>query len=324
MKSLNSFNTILKRYLIILLFLGTNIYGGLMEYKIIDKKKSIFGTLNFNGSSYTEKLIREWALKFQELYPNVKSIMYFNNSKDGIKALIDSTANIGVSSREINKKERDKFKEKNGYAPTEIKISINALAIYVNRENKVNKITLPQLDAIFSNTLNRDYKNKIENWKDINGIDSKIDIYLYDKNSTTLEYFKKNVMMNGEFSKKNIVTHENRKFLNFIDEVALNMNGICFANIGTKNYKVKALLVSKKENFPSYKPTLENIKNNKYPLIRFSYIYLDLPPDKPIPKVIYEFCKYILSKDAQEIVSNMGGLTLSPKQVGIELSKIRR
>jgi len=324
MNNLNLFNGILRKALIILLFLGTNSYGGLMKYKTIDNKELISGTLNFNGSSYTQKLVREWVSKFQELYPNVKSIMNFDNSKYGIKALMNSTANIAVSSREINKKEKDAFKEKKGYAPTEIKISINALAIYVNRENKINKITLPQLDAIFSNTLNRNYKNRIENWKDINGVDNKIDIYLYDKNSTTLEYFKRHVMMWGEFSKKNIVTTEYRKFPNFIDEVALNMNGICFANTGIKNYKVKALLVSKKENFPSYKPTVENIENNKYPLIRFSYIYLDIPPDKPIPKLLYEFCKYILSKDAQQIISNIGGLTLSPKQVGIELSKIRR
>jgi phosphate transport system substrate-binding protein len=306
------------------LFSGLNIYADVMEYKVVDDNESIYGTLNCKGSTNVEKLLRQWVPKFQELYPHVKSTMDFKGSGQGIKELMNAKANIGAASRKIKQKEIDLFKQTKGYAPTEIKVSLDALAIYVNRQNKIDKITLPQLDAIFSTSLNRGYKNRLESWKDLNGIDEKINIYLYDKNSGTRSYFRKEVMKKGKFNTNNIVSDKFTKLFEVIDKVAADINGICFGSVGNKNYKVKALSLSKKEFFPIYKPNNENIKTRKYPLTRFFYIYLDVPPDKPIPKLLYEFCKYILSGNGQKVVSGMGGLALSSKQVGIELSKIRR
>jgi phosphate transport system substrate-binding protein len=327
MNNLNLFNSILKKALISLLFLGTHTYGGLMEYKAIDNKTSIFGTLNIKGSHNVARLIRQWIPSFQKIYPNVKSNMDFKNSTQGINALINYNANMAVTSREIDQKEINRFKYSRGYSPTEIKISMNALAIYVNRQNTINGITLAQIDAIFSTSLNRGYKNKIDNWKDITNIDNKINIYLYDKNSTTYRYFLKEIMRDGTFNKKNLISGNFMGFLEAIDKVAQDKNGISFGSVGNmvkKNHKVKALSISKKENFPLYKPNNKNIKTRRYPLTRFFYIYLDIPPDRKIPKVIYEFCKYIFSVDGQKVVLNQGELNLGYKQIGIELSKIRR
>lgn len=295
-----------------------------MKYKVIDDNKSIYGMLNIKGSTHEENLLREWCMNFKALYPDVNSTMDFQSSEQGIESLINGNANIALTSRKINQKELNIFKEKRGYEPTQIKISIYALAVYVNRKNKIDKLSLPQLDAIFSSSLKRGYKNKIENWKDLKGIDNKINIYLCDKNSSTRKYFQKELMLNGKFNKNNIISDKYTKLEDVINEVALDINGICFGHIGSKNYKVKALALSQKEYFPSYKTNIKNIRTKKYPLIRFSYIYLDIPSDKKISKLLYEFCKYILSKDAQKIISKIGGLMLSPKQIGIELSKIRR
>jgi phosphate transport system substrate-binding protein len=295
-----------------------------MHYQTLDDNKALYGTLNIKGSKHIERLIKTWISNFEAYYPEVQSTMDFKTSTKGINALINANTNISVNSRKIYQKEIDIFKQKRGYFPTEIKISLNVLAVYVNRANKINSMSLAELDALFSNTLKRGHKNKIENWQDISGINTKIHIHLYDINSTIRSYFKKKIMLNGTFKSDNIINDEHTMVSELIDEVSLDVNAIGFGNISNKNYKVKALSISKRKYFPSYKPNSENIHSNKYPLTRFFYIYLDIAPDKPTPKLLYEFCKYILSKEGQKVVSEVGGLTLNSKQVGIELSKIRK
>jgi phosphate transport system substrate-binding protein len=302
---------------------SNNLYRG-AEYKTLEDKKSIFGVLNCKGSTNVEKLLEIWVPKFKQLYPDVKSNLDFKGSGQGIKALLAGNANIAAASRPIKQKERDLFIRVKGYAPTEVKISLDALAVYVNRQNRLDSITLPQLDAIFSTSLKQNYNAPIENWKALTGIDDKINIYLYDKNSGTRSYFRKKVMKKGEFNNKNIVSDKFTKLSEVITKVASDPHGICFGSLEDKNYRVKVLSISKGDFFPSFKPKEENIKDKKYLLTRFFYIYLDVPPDKSIPILLYEFCKYILSGEGQSVVSKIGGLPLGAKQVGIELSKIRR
>lgn len=314
----------LSKVLLLFGLLKTSLFAELMKYQTLKDNQSIYGTLHIKGSPLVENLSKEWLIKFEEQYPEVRSSMDFKNTTQGIKALMDGSANIAVASRKIHQKEIDTFKRRNGYVPTEIKVSLNALAIYVNRQNPIESLSIPQLDAIFSSTLKREYINKIENWKDITPIDNEVNVYLNDINSSTRAYFKKRVMLEGEFNANNLISDKYSQFSDVLNQVASDMNGICFGSIGSKDYKVKILSLSRKAYFPSYKPNVFNIQNEKYPLTRFFYIYLSIPKDKPIPKLFYEFCKYILSKEGQKAVTKIGGLTLSSKQVGIELAKIRR
>lgn len=320
---------IFQKMLLLILFIHTTIYAELMEYNNIRHQHhtsttKMYGTLNIKGSHTIEKLFTQWSKNFQIYYPNIRTEMNFENSTQGIEALRTAKANIAVTNRQITKKEKDIFKEQRGYLPTEIKVSLNVLAVYVNRENKIDTISLPELDAIFSTTLKRSYKNKIENWKDISNLHHQINLYLYDINSTQRSYFKEKVMLNGLFNYDNIYSDDYHKSSQLIDDLASDIYGIGFASMENTNYKVKALGISKKAYFPSYKPNNKNIRNGKYPLTKFFYMYLNIPEDKPIPKLLYEFCKYILSKNGQQVVTEIGGLALSSRQVGIELSKIRR
>jgi len=297
---------------------------GVVNYQVKHDKKSIYGALDCKGSTNVGTFLKVWVPKFQKLYPNVTSSMSFEGSSDAIRGLMQGTATIGAMSRPIKKKEIQKFKTLKGYTPTEIKVSLDALAIYVNRLNQIDTITLEELDALFSIERKRGYSQKIESWKHLNGIDSNISIYLFDKNSGTRSYFRKQVMLKGSYNTKNIVSDEYTTTSQVVNQVANDINGICFGSVGVHNFKVKALSLAKRKNYPIYTPSDENIKNGTYPLTRFFYIYLDVPPDKPIPKLLYEFCKFILSYEGQTTAINAGGLSLSPKQIGIELSKMRR
>jgi len=296
---------------------------GIIEYKPLNKNM-VYGTLNCKGSTNVEDLLRVWIPKFEKFYPEVRSQLDFQGSGQGIDALTEGIANISVSSRKIKKKELIAFEELKGYAPTEVKVSLDALAIYVNRLNKIDEITIEELDAIFSTSLKHGYPKPITSWNTLTNINRKINIYLFDKNSGTRSYFRSTVMLKGDFNKENIVNDKYTKLSEVINRVANDPDGIAFGSAGSKNFKVKTLLLAKRKHFPSYKPSAKNIKKGNYPLTRFFYIYLDVPPHKTIPRLLYEFCKYILSKDGQQGVIRAGGVPLSPKQIGIELSKIKR
>jgi len=297
---------------------------GVISYKITKDKRSIYGTLNCRGSTNVGRLLKKWVPNFIKKYPDVQSNLLFKGSSDGFRSLISEEANIGASSRKIKETEIEAFKKVKGYAPTEIKVSFDALAIYVNRLNKLEHITLDKLDAIFSEQHKRGYIPNINSWKELTGIDKKINIYLFDKNSGARSYFKHKVMLGANYNNTTVVSDKYINTSEVINQVAKDKYGICFASIGIKNFKVKALSLSKREHYPTYSPSLKDTKNRTYPLTRFFYIYLDVPPDKPIPKLFYEFCKFILSYEGQSIVMRAGGLPLSPKQIGIELSKMRR
>ena len=297
---------------------------GVIKYTPLKDRQSVYGLLNCKGSTNVENFLKIWVPQFQLIYPNVKSSFDFKGSGDGIDALMNDRANIGASSRPIKQKEIEAFKNLKGYAPTEIKVSLDALAIYVNRLNRLETITLEELDAIFSSDRKRGYPEAINSWVSLTDTTNKINIYLFDSNSGTRSYFRKQVMLKGDYNQKNIVSDKYTKTSEVVGEVAKDIDGICFGSVGVTNFKVKTLSLSKRKNYPTYYPSSKDIKNGNYPLTRFFYIYLDVPPDKPIPKLLYEFCKFVLSHKGQETVIREEGLSLSPKQIGIELAKMRR
>ena len=313
------------------LFLGTavsfaesKLCEGVVHYQAKKDKSSVYGALDCKGSTNVGAFLKKWVPAFQKLYPSVTSSLSFKGSSDGVKGLMDGTATIGAMSRKIKKKELEAFKALKGYTPTEIKVSLDALAIYVNRLNPMDTITLEELDGIFSTEKKRGYDKNLSTWKALNGSDEKINIYLFDTNSGTRSYFKKRVMLKANYNKENIVSEEYTTTKQVAQKVADDINGIAFGSVGVQNFKIKALSLAKRKNFPIYNPSDENIKHGSYPLSRFFYLYLDVPPDKPIPTLLYEFCKFILSHEGQTIAIRAGGLSLSPKQIGIELSKMRR
>ena len=307
-------------------FSESKLSTGIIKYIPKQDKNSINGNLNCRGSTNVGVLLEVWAREFKKIYPSIKTSMDFKGSSDGIKSLMDGTATIGATSRPIKQKEIDVFKLSKGYAPTEIKVSLDALGIYVNRLNKLKTITLEELDAIFSMERNLGYKENIDTWQKLSkkSDNTKINIYLFDKNSGTRSFFKHRVMKKGTYDTSKVKSEEYTTTTELLNALANDEDGIGFGSVGIDNFKVKTLSVAKRANYPTYKPCTKEIKNGTYPLTRFFYIYLDVPPNQPIPKMFYEFCKFLLSYEGQSIVIQAGGLALSPQQIGTELSKMRR
>ncbi|HHH20032.1 MAG TPA: PstS family phosphate ABC transporter substrate-binding protein [Campylobacterales bacterium] len=297
---------------------------GIIPYTPQEEKSSVYGALSCRGSTNVGQFLKVWLSDFQKIYPHIQTHSDFTGSSRGLKALMHEEANIGATSRPIRNSEIQIFKEMRGYAPTEIKVSLDALAIYVNRLNKIESISLEELDAIFSRTRNRGYPHAITNWSMLGDSNGTINMYLFNKQSGTRYYFQHQVLWRGVYTRDNIVSDQYTTTQEIVDQVSQDKNGIGFGSAGINNFKVKPLAIAKRAHYPTYTPTAPSIRSGNYPLTRYFYLYLDVPPDKPIPTILYEFCKFVLSQDGQKVVLRNRGFPLSPQQIGTELAKLRR
>jgi phosphate transport system substrate-binding protein len=218
--------------------------------------------------------------------------------------------------------EIDAFEKKYGYKPTEIRTSYDALAVYVNKDNPVEKMTLAQVDGVFSKTRRKGGK-PASSWGQVglSGDWSGRPISLYGRNSAsgTYGFFKEHALGNGDYKDQ---VKEQPGSASVVQGVTEDRFGIGYSGIGYKTSGVKAVALSKDgTSFSS--GSYDDVKSGKYPLSRYLYVYINKAPGKPLDPVVREFVKMVLSKDGQEVVLKDGYLPLSAEIVQQELAKLQ-
>jgi len=293
------------------------------DIKPYTKVGGVSGNLNSIGSDTVNNLMTFWAEGFNRLYPNVKIQIEGKGSSTAPPALILGTAQIGPMSRAMKPTEIDDFERRYGYKPTQIRTSLDALAVYVNKDNPIKGLNFPQVDAIFSKTRKGGYREDITTWGKLGilGEWANRPISTYGRNSAsgTYGYFKKKALFKGDY--KNTVK-EQPGSASVVQGVTEDRFGIGYSGIGYKTSGVRAVPLVKKGN--SYKEaTIENVLDGSYPLARFLYVYVNKKPGKPLDPLILEFVKYILSKEGQEVVIKDGYIPLPASVIEKELGKIK-
>ena len=178
-------------------FITTSVAGSQMDPKLGDYKKAsgVSGNLSSVGSDTLANLMTLWTEQFSKVYPNVNIQVQAAGSSTAPPALTEGTSNLGPMSRKMKDKEIQAFEKKYGYKPTAIPVAIDALAVYVHKDNPVKGLTIPQVDAMFSVTNKCGYNGKVNNWGDIGltGSWKNRSLQLYGRNSVsgTYGYFKK-------------------------------------------------------------------------------------------------------------------------------------
>src|SRR3990172_8941547 len=281
------------------------------EIKSYAKVGGVAGNLNSIGSDTMNNLMTYWAEGFNRLYPNVKIQIEGKGSTTAPPALISSTAQIGPMSRAMKPTEIDAFEKKYGYKPTEIKTSLDALAVYVNKDNPVKGLSFPQIDAIFSKTRKGAYKTDIATWGQLGltGDWASKPISLYGRNSAsgTYGYFKEHALFKGDYRNE---VKEQPGSASVVQGVTEDRYAMGYSGIGYRTSGVHALPLSFKEGEPYKEAEMENVLNGSYPLARFLYIYINKKPGQPLDPLVGEFVKFILSKEGQEVVVKDGFLPL--------------
>lgn len=122
------------------------------------KVSGVSGNLNSIGSDTMNNFLALWLEDFKKYYPNVNIQIEDKGSDTAPPALISGTSQLGPMLRKMKNVEVDKFEKKFGYNPTYIATSLDALAVYVNKDNPIKGLSLPQIDATYSKTRRSGYK----------------------------------------------------------------------------------------------------------------------------------------------------------------------
>lgn len=288
------------------------------------KSTGVSGNLSSVGSDTLSNLMTLWTEEYKRLYPNVNIQVQSAGSSTAPPALTEGTANLGPMSRQMKDKEEEAFEKKYGYKPTQIRVAIDALAVYVNKDNPLEQMTLKQVDAIFSATRKCGASKDITTWGQVGlgGEWANKGIQLYGRNSVsgTYGYFKEKVLCDGDY--KNTV-NENPGSAAVVQAVTASINGIGYSGIGYKTSGVKALALAKEEGQNFIRPIEAEVIAGKYPLARFLYVYVNKDPNKPLSPLETEFLKMVLSKMGQEIVEKDGYISLPTKILEQELAKLK-
>jgi phosphate transport system substrate-binding protein len=265
----------------------------------------VSGNINSIGSDTLNNLMTLWAEGFKTRYPNVKVQIEGKGSSTAPPALIEGTAQFGPMSREMKSTEIDAFEKKYGYKPLQIRVAIDALAVYVHKDNPLKGLTVSQVDGLFSGTYKNGGKNTTK-WGQLGltaGWASK-PISLYGRNSAsgTYGFFKEVALKNGDYKS---TVKEQPGSSSVVQGVSRDLGGIGYSGIGYKTSGVKALPLGKAAN-QLFEPNYENALSGKYPLGRFLYVYVNKKPNQPLSAQQYEFIRFVLSKQGQEIVLKDG------------------
>ena len=292
----------------------------LSEYS---KSSGVSGNVISVGSDTLANLMTLWAEEFKKLYPNVSVQIQAAGSSTAPPALTEGTSNFGPMSRRMKNREIAGFETKYGYKPTPIAVAIDALAVYVHKDNPVEGMTIPQVDAVFSATRKCGYAEDITRWSQLGltGAWSNRPLQLYGRNSVsgTYGYFKEQALCKGDF-KNNV--NEQPGSASVVQGVTKSINGIGYSGIGYKTSGVRAVPLSKEDGTGFTDATPSNAIAGSYPLARFLYVYVNKPPNDPLTPLEREFVRMIMSRTGQEVVVKDGYIPLPARVARNQLALI--
>jgi phosphate transport system substrate-binding protein len=283
----------------------------------------VSGSLNSVGSDTMNNMLTLWAETFRKFYPNVKIQVEGKGSSTAPPALIAGTAQFGPMSRQMRATEIDQFESKYGYKPTELRTSYDALAVYVHKDNPIEKLTLAQVEAIFGKSRRRGFKQNVTTWGQLGltGDWASRPISVYGRNSAsgTYGFFKEHVLKNGDYKDS---VKEQPGSASVVQGVTEDRYGIGYSGIGYKTSGVRAVPLAEDEKSQVSSGSYEDVTTGKYPLARFLYIYINKAPGKPLDPLVAEFAKLWYSKEGQEVVVKDGYMPLTAAQAKEELEKL--
>src|SRR5688572_15165999 len=289
------------------------------------RTSGVSGSLNSVGSDTMNNMMTLWAETFRKFYPNVKIQVEGKGSSTAPPALISGTSQFGPMSRAMRATEIDQFEAKYGYKPTELKTSYDALAVYVHKDNPIQKLTLAQVEAIFGKTRKRGYKQNITTWGQVGltGDWANRPISLYGRNSAsgTYGFFKEHTLKNGDFKD---TVKEQPGSASVVQGITEDRFGIGYSGIGYRTSGVKAVALAETDAGPFLAGSYADVTGGKYPLWRYLYIYVNKAPGRPLDPLVGEFVKLMLSKEGQEAVVKDGYMPLPAKVAQGELAKVTK
>ncbi|HUG38735.1 MAG TPA: phosphate ABC transporter substrate-binding protein PstS family protein [Candidatus Limnocylindrales bacterium] len=294
---------------------------GLASYKAVS---GVSGNISSIGSDTLNNLMTLWAERFNKFYPSAKIQIEGKGSSTAPPALISGTAQLGPMSREMKGTEIDAFEKKYGYKPTPLRTSVDALAVFVNKDNPVKCLTVAQVDAIFSKSRRHGHREDIKTWGQLGltGDWAPRPISLFGRNSAsgTYGFFKEHSLKNGDFKDE---VKEQPGSASVVQGVTVDRFAIGYSGIGYATAGVRAVPLAAKEGAKCYEADPDNAYAGTYPLSRFLYVYVNRAPGKALDPLTREFATLMISKEGQEAVIKDGYFPIPAAIAKEELAKVK-
>jgi phosphate transport system substrate-binding protein len=254
--------------------------------------------ITMKGSDTLVILAQKWAEVYMQKNAETKVQVTGGGSGTGFAALQNQQTDLANASRKIKPKEVEACLKAFGKRPTEYKVALDGLSVYVHESNPVKQLSLEQLRNIFT--------GKIRNWKEVGGADGPITLYSRENSSGTYEFFKENVLQGSDFAASAQNMPGTAALLQAVarDPKAIGYGGAAYGQ-GAKH-----ILVSKETGGQGVEPTEANILNQSYPIWRYLYIYVNPALDKGDVK---KYLTWIRSEEGQALVKDVGYFPLPPK-----------
>ncbi len=274
--------------------------------------QGVSGNLKSVGSDTMNNLMTFWGEQFNKFYPGAKIEIEGKGSSTAPPALIENQAQFGPMSREMKSAEVDAFEKKFGYKPTALRTGIDALAVYVHKDNPIQSLTMDQLKQIFSVT-----GPEKMTWGDLGltGEWATRPISLYGRNSAsgTYGYFKEHALSKADYKP---TVKEQPGSSAVVQGVATDKSAIGYSGLGYKTADVKAVPVN---GVPAENDTA---LSGEYPLARFLYMYVNYKPGSQLEPLRREFVRLVFSQQGQEVVVKDGYIPVPFAVASEELAKV--
>ena len=294
--------------------------GALAHY---NPQSQIAGTFKVQGSETMYPLMSRLTMEFQRRQPKVaidvkgggstKAVAEFLQpplSKTGKVMLLEERAGsfkMIATSRELFDAEVKEFVAQHGYEPTAVPVAVDAVALYVHKDNPVTGLTLDQVDAIFSTTRNRGQKAAITQWGQLGLTDgwekAPVQLYGRDRKSGTRAFFQDHCLAGGEFMPG---LHEEPGAASVILDLGRDQLGIGYSGLGLQSSTVRMVPLADAAGMPYVLPSAATVADQTYPLRRVLYLYIDKAPNTSIPAAAQEFLTFIMTQEGQEAVTKAG------------------
>ena len=299
----------------------------------------LHGELHTMGSQSMDAVTLGWLELFRAAHLEIEDTATIEARANTtvVTGLISGESQIGPASRSLFPEEVQAFVKKFGYEPTQIRVCSGAyervgyspaLVIFVNEENPLKEINLPQLEEIYA----RD--GKITTWGQLglSGEWAAQPIKLYGLNlpNGIASYFQEAAMHNRDF-RDGITTRSTdrnaavvvRGLSVMVKAVGADRYALCYAGPSNLQPNSKMLAVATDANSPAVNVTRQSVYDHSYPMSRYLYIYINRPPGKPLDPKVKEFLHVVLSRQGQELIEKRSPLLpLPPEVVREELAKI--
>lgn len=276
---------------------AVDVDSNLKDYK---KAPGVEGSLKSIGSDTLNNVMTLWAEGFAKEYPNVKVEIEGKGSGTAPPALISGTAQFGPMSRPMKGVEMDDFEKKYGYKPTGMRVAVDALAVFVHKDNPIKCLSIAQVDAIFSKSRKHGGKQDIKTWGQLGltGEWASRPVSMYGRNSAsgTYGYFKEVVLADGDYKDS---VKEQPGSSAVVQAIASDKYAIGYSGVGYKTADVRSVPISAADGGQCFDSTAETAYAGDYPITRFLYVYLNKKPGTKLDPLRAEFAKFVLSKQGQ-------------------------